>query len=144
MHDNLESLSSLFSSESPSFPYFVHIPSRVQRIFRHSHYGTFFQTIFIDRWTSRRAGPQENEKDTKRKSSPTSRHTISYTDTGQKWSNEEEREFLEIVNMVVKSGVWPAAKQHGLLAHRGSDGVKKHWDAMVSPSFRLVTHPGTD
>jgi hypothetical protein len=38
---------------------------------------------------------------------------------------------LEILNTLAKSGIWATAKENGVLARRGSDGVKKHWDAMV-------------
>jgi uncharacterized membrane-anchored protein YitT (DUF2179 family) len=36
-----------------------------------------------------------------------------------------------MINHVVQKEIWPAAKQDEQLANRGSDGVKKHWTAMV-------------
>lgn len=36
-----------------------------------------------------------------------------------------------MINHVVQKEIWPAAKKDEQLANRGSDGVKKHWTAMV-------------
>ena len=53
------------------------------------------------------------------------------TSQPRKWSPEEEDKFLNMINHVVQKEILPAAKKDEHLANRGSDGVKKHWTAMV-------------
>lgn len=56
------------------------------------------------------------------------------------WSEAEEAHFLDLINSVLSSHLWSAAKQSGLLVNRGSDGVNKHWKAMVSQAGVRATN----
>ncbi len=47
------------------------------------------------------------------------------------WESFEEAIFVELVEEVLKSSLWPKVKQDGRLAHRKADGIKKHVVAFV-------------
>ncbi|WRT66419.1 uncharacterized protein IL334_003375 [Kwoniella shivajii] len=46
------------------------------------------------------------------------------------WTAEEEEAFLEIIDEVVKAGLWNAAKSRSELKGRKQATVQSHWDAL--------------
>lgn len=50
----------------------------------------------------------------------------------KKWSRDEEARFLDHIDALVKANLWAAIKNDEELRKRGANGVRSHWDAMVS------------
>jgi hypothetical protein len=48
------------------------------------------------------------------------------------WSNSEEKKFLEAIDRTVKMNLWAELKGGDEVGKRGANGVRSHWDAMVS------------
>ncbi|OCF74618.1 hypothetical protein I204_04997 [Kwoniella mangroviensis CBS 8886] len=52
------------------------------------------------------------------------------------FTSEEETAFLEIIDEIVKSNLWDAAKNRPELADRKQASVQGHWDAMLKKMKR--------
>lgn len=50
------------------------------------------------------------------------------------WTTAEEAAFDRVVNSIVRTHLWAAAKNEPILAKRGNSSVRSHWEAKVSPS----------
>ncbi|WWC62020.1 uncharacterized protein I303_104607 [Kwoniella dejecticola CBS 10117] len=69
----------------------------------------------------------ESDEECRSKFSPKKTRTFQ----GKKsFTPEEESAFLEIIDEVVKAGLWNAAKNHPELNGRKQNSVLGHWDAM--------------
>jgi len=71
-------------------------------------------------------------KKTKSDSDTTSPPTPSPKKTSSSWSASEEKKFLEKIDKIVKSNIWAELKFDDEVGKRGANGVRSHWDAMVS------------
>ena len=73
---------------------------------------------------------------TKAEASPSPKKTSSA------WSPLEEQKFLEAIDRLVKIGLWAELKGDEDVARRGANGVRSHWDALVSlPDFPSYPSP---
>lgn len=68
----------------------------------------------------------------KPKPRPTSGDSGSAKKTSSSWSASEEKIFLEAIDRLVKSNLWAELKGDQEVGKRGANGVRSHWDAMVS------------
>jgi hypothetical protein len=69
--------------------------------------------------------------------------TSSPKKTSSPWSDSEEKKFLEAIDRIVKPNLWAELKGDDEVGKRGANGVRSHWDAMVSlfPSFSSRVYP---
>jgi hypothetical protein len=81
-------------------------------------------------------GPSETTPTTPKKlkseSDPIPPITSSPKKTSSPWSNSEEKKFLEAIDKIVKLNLWAELKGDDEVGKRGANGVRSHWDAMVS------------
>jgi len=50
----------------------------------------------------------------------------------ESWSDSEEQKFLEAIDKIVILNLWAELKGDDEVGKRGANGVRSHWDAMVS------------
>jgi hypothetical protein len=65
-------------------------------------------------------------------SNPISPTTSSPKKTSSPWSNSEEKTFLEAIDKIVKLNLWAELKGDDEVGKRGANGVRSHWEALVS------------
>jgi len=58
--------------------------------------------------------------------------SIVTTSPKKTWSASEEKKFLEAIDKLMISGLWGELKSDDEVAKRGANGVRSHWDALVS------------
>ncbi|WVR07087.1 hypothetical protein IAU60_004126 [Kwoniella sp. DSM 27419] len=46
------------------------------------------------------------------------------------WTTQEDRRFLDLIDQIVKAGLWSAMKNDPELAARGANGIRSHWDSI--------------
>jgi hypothetical protein len=81
--------------------------------------------------------PSDSAPTTPKKLKSDSDSTPTTSSPKKIWSNSEEQKFLEAIDKIVKSSLWAELKGDEEVGKRGANGVRSHWDAMVSlyPSF---------
>ena len=50
----------------------------------------------------------------------------------KKWSDGEEARFVAAIDAIVKKGLWSEIKGDDELGKRGANGIRSHWEALVS------------
>jgi len=77
--------------------------------------------------------PSDSAPTTFKRPKPDSNPISPSTSSPKKtWSNSEEQKFLEAIDKIVKLYLWAELKGDDEVGKRGANGVRSHWDAMVS------------
>jgi len=53
------------------------------------------------------------------------------THVQSQWAPEEEAEFVNVIDQIVREHIWARAKTSPILRHRGANGIHAHWKAKV-------------
>ncbi|ORY21102.1 hypothetical protein BCR39DRAFT_591671 [Naematelia encephala] len=62
--------------------------------------------------------------------SPSKKPKTSPKSPKSKYTEDEERRFLETINRIVKNSLWQEAKSDPILSKRGANGMQAHWLAL--------------